>query len=303
MSVELAPRSRDSHGIYVLVFLLLVNLTLLSVQVEDPQGGMLLKEWVLTAGAPFIGFSAAVSRAVREAWVNYVWLRGAREENARYRQAVQQLSLQARSLEQIRGENLRLRELLGFKEGHRFDTLGARVVGRTPDFLSRVVYLDRGAADGVQPDFPVVTAAGIVGRVVLMTRHTSQVQLISNADASVGILIERTSHPGVLRGSGGRRLSVDYIGSTEDVVVGDVVLTSGLDGVFPRGLVVGRVTESVKGKTVFREIQVEPAADLLRLTQVLILLRHGEAGGSNDPSAPGGAEGPVRAGPAGVPSP
>lgn len=273
MSIELAPRRRESHALYITLLLLLLNLTLLSVQVEDPSGVMLLKKWLLAAGAPFIDLSAGASHAIKEFWLNYVWLHGARAENAGLKQAVERLVLRVRSLEQLEEENRRLRSLLAFREGTHFETLGARVIGRAPDFLSRIAYLDRGSADGVRADCPVVTAEGIVGRVILAAPHTSQVQLITNADASVGVVIERTGSPGVLRGTGGPLLEVGYISSTDDVAVGDLVVTSGLDRIYPKGLAVGKVVASGKGKSVFRDIRVEPSVDLLRIEQTLILMR------------------------------
>jgi rod shape-determining protein MreC len=288
VSIELAPKRRESHGIYVTIFLLFLNLTLLSLQVEDPSGAIMLKRWVLGASAPFINLSAGVSRGLRGAWTNYIWLHRAREENVQLQREVEQLSLQVRTLQQLRGENDRLKSLLSFKEGTQFKSLGARIVGRAPDFLSRIVYLDRGSADGVRVDCPVVRAEGIVGRVVLVTRHNSQVQLITNADASVGVMIERTGTPGVARGSGGHILDVDYISGTEEVAVGDLVVTSGKDGIYPSGLPVGTVVESIKGKTVFRNIHIEPLVDLLRLDEALILLSMAGSPGGEAQSTPDG---------------
>jgi rod shape-determining protein MreC len=287
VSIELAPKKRESHGIFLLILLLLLHLTLLSLQVEDPSGGILLKKWVLVAGAPFINFSAAVSHGLRNVWENYIWLRGARAENAQLQQTVRQLSLHVIALEQMRQENLRLKTLLSFGETSQFRSIGARVVGRAPDFLSQVVYLDRGSADHVQLDCPVVTGDGIVGRVVLVAAGNSQVQLITNADASVGVLIQRTGYPGVLRGTGGHLLEVGYIGSTEDVQVDDLIVTSGLDRIYPKGLPVGKVVESTKGKTVFRNIRVQPSVDLLRINEALILLGGSSASGEEGMTDPG----------------
>jgi rod shape-determining protein MreC len=288
VSIELAPKRRESHGIYVTIFLLFLNLTLLSVQVEDPSGTTIFKRWVLGASAPFINLSAGLSRGLREVWTNYIWLHGARAENAQLQRQVEQLSLQVRTLRQFQGENDRLRSLLSFKEGTQFKSLGARIVGRTPDFLSRIVYLDRGSADGVRVDCPVVRAEGIVGRVVLVTSHNSQVQLITNADASAGVMIERTGTPGVVRGLGGHLLDVAYISSTEEVAVGDLVVTSGKDGIYPKGLPVGIVLESTKGKTVFRNIRIEPLVDLLRIDEALILLSPTGSPGGEAQSVPDG---------------
>jgi rod shape-determining protein MreC len=137
--------------------------------------------------------------------------------------------------------------------------------------MSNVVYLDRGWEAGIGNDDPVVSAGGVVGRIILVSRYHCQVQLITNPDASIGVMVERTRSPGVLKGSGDHRLTLDYISNAEQVNVGDVVISSGLDRIYPKGLLVGRVAESHKGKSVFRVIQVEPSADLLHLEDVLVV--------------------------------
>jgi rod shape-determining protein MreC len=284
VSIELGPRAREAKPLYVLVPLLFLNLTLLSLQIEEPGGSLLLRRWVVAVSAPILNLSAFVSRGAWSTWSEYVWLRGAREENSRLHQTLQQFALRDRSLEQIKEENFRLRKLLAFSDLPARRSIGARVVGRTPAYLSNVLYLDRGSADGVAADMPVVSAGGVVGRVVLVSSRTAQVQLLTNADASIGGMIEKTRSPGVARGSGGPLLELDYIGNTEPVEVGDLVLTSGLDGIFPKGLPIGKVVESAKGRSVFRLIRVEPVTDVLRLEEVLILLPR-----PAEPDPPGGA--------------
>jgi rod shape-determining protein MreC len=271
VSIEFAPKSKESRILFVLISLLIMHLVLISLQVEDSGGTILLKRWALTVEAPFLNLFSSISSGAREFWTDYVWLQGAREENRQLKEAIQQLKLRDAVLMEARQENARLRALLDFKEGFSGDILGARVVGRTPAYLSNIMLIDRGARDGVQVDMPVVTGEGILGRVILVAANNSQVQLISNADASVGVVVERTRSPGVLRGTGDRLLSLLYIANSDPVEEGDMILTSGLDGIFPKGMPVGRVVESQKGKLVTREIQVEPIADLLRIEEVLIL--------------------------------
>ncbi len=271
MSIELAPKAKEGRAIIILIPLLLLHLTLISLQIEEPKGTILLKRWILVASTPFIDISSTISRAVLHGWRNYVWLRGARDENERLQETVRQLSLRERALHESELENRRLQQLLEFRDSHSFATLGAHVVGRVPGFLSNVTYVDRGTESGIVVDQPVVSDIGIVGRIVLVARNHSQVQLMTNPDASVGVMVERTRTPGVLRGTGNPLLELDYISNTEQVNAGDVVVTSGLDGVFPKGLLVGRVVDSRKGKSVFRLIQVEPFVDLLRIENVLIL--------------------------------
>jgi rod shape-determining protein MreC len=144
-------------------------------------------------------------------------------------------------------------------------------VGRAPSYLSNVLYVDRGSASGIRVDSPALSGDGVIGRVILTSPHNSQVQLITNADASIGVMVERTRSPGVLKGSGNDLLSLNYISNTEQIEVGDMVVSSGLDGIYPKGLPVGRIVESYKGKSVFRVIQVAPQADLMRIEEVLIL--------------------------------
>jgi len=272
VSIELGQRNREVGQIYILIPLLLLNIILLSMQIEDPGGSILLRRWVVASAAPVLGFSSWLSNSVSGVWGEYVWLRGARQENVRLRETLQQFALRDRSLEQVKEENVRLRRLLDMQPPPGYRGLGARVVGRTPAYLSHVIYVSRGSRDGVRVDSPVVSGTGVVGRVVLTSASTSQVQLVTNGDASVGGFIERSRSPGVLRGRGDAVLDMEYIGNADTAEVGTVVLTSGLDGVFPKGIPVGRIVESRKGKSVFRSIKVEPATDLLHLEEVLILL-------------------------------
>ncbi len=271
MSIEFAPKMKEGRLAYVLIPLLLLHLALISIQIEDPAGTILLKKAVFLASTPFFSLSSGVSRGVTYLWENYLWLHGARRENAELKDAVQQLELREKALIQAQEENARLRGLLDLKPILPVEGVAAHVVGRSPNYLANVIYVDRGASSGIRVDSPVLAGEGIVGRVILASAHNSQVQLISNPDASIGVMVERTRSPGVLRGSGDPLLSLNYIGNTEQVEAGDIVVSSGLDGIYPKGLPVGRVVESYKGKSVFRVIQVAPNADLLRLEVVLII--------------------------------
>jgi rod shape-determining protein MreC len=284
VSIEYAGKG-EGRILYVVIALLLLHLTLISVQVEDPSGTTLFKRWVLTAGAPVLNGSASVSRTLGNLWTGYLWLVGAKAENARLQDEVRRLTLLNSSLAQAGEENLRLRRLLGFTAAAPYQTLGAHVVGRAPNYLSSTLYLDRGSADGVRVDCPVVSDVGIIGRTVLVTRSNCQVQLLTNADSSVGVMIERTRAPGVARGTENRFLDLNYVSNTEEVNIDDAILTSGLDGIFPKGLPVGRVVDSQKGKTGFRSIKVEPVADMVRIEEALILI--GASKPVPDSSVPG----------------
>ncbi len=270
MSIEFASKS-EGRTLYVVIALLLLHLTLISMQVEDPSGTLLFKRWVLLAGTPILNSTSNMSRDVGSWWKGYLWLHGARAENTRLREDVRQLALANSNLMQAQEENSRLRRLLDFSVVLPYQTLGARVIGRTPNFLSNTLFLDRGSADGVQADLPVVSDTGVVGRTMLVTPNNCQVQLLTNADASIGAMVERTRAPGVVRGTENLLLDMNYVSNTEEVNVGDTLITSGLDGIYPKGLPIGKIVDSQKGKTGFRAIRVEPSADVVRTEEVLIL--------------------------------
>jgi len=272
VSIDLAPRAKEGHAVYLLIPLLAMNLVLLSMQIEDSRGTLVFKKWMLTAEAPFITVSSTVLGGVRGVWTNYFWLRGARQENRQLQATVRDLTLQVETLRQAQKENARLQQLLGLSGALPFRSVTAKIVGRVPDFMSKTVYIDRGSASGVTADDAVLSSTGVAGRVVFVSRYNSQIQLITNSDASTGVLIERTRSPGVLKGTGDVSLNLDYISNTEQINVGDLVISSGLDGIYPKGLPVGKVVETHKGKSVFRAIKVEPAADLVHLEEVLVLM-------------------------------
>jgi len=273
VSSEMPSKASKERALLVTIPLLILHLALLSLQIEGPSGTLLFKTWTLAVQAPVISFSSGIARAIRRVWSNYVWMVGARSENQQLQETVRRLSLLNSSYEQERQENVRLRRLLSMTDSASYKTVGARVVARTPSFLSNVIYIDRGSKDGVRIDDPVISGDGVVGRTILVSKYQSQVQLLTNPDASVGVMLERTRTPGVLRGSGDFLLDLDYIGNSEQVENGDLVLTSGLDGIFPKGLGIGKVVDSRKGKGVFRSIKVRPFMDFMRIEEVSIILK------------------------------
>lgn len=272
MSSELSPRVNGERAVAVLIPLLVLQLALLSLQIERPSGTVLFRSWALAAQAPVLSLSSRAARGIGDLWYDYVWLVGARAENEALRHAVKRLSLLNNAYEQSRLENVRLRRLLALSDPLPVEVLGARVTARAPSFLSNLVYIDRGSRQGVRVDAPVLSGEGIVGRVLLVSADQAQVQLISNPDAAIGVMLEQSRTPGVLSGTGDALLELNYIGNTDPVAVGEVVLSSGLDGIFPKGMSIGRVVEVARGKGVFQEIRVKPLVDLIHLEEVAVLL-------------------------------
>lgn len=179
--------------------------------------------------------------------------------------------------EELRRENERLKGLLAFREQTGAPTVAARVIGVDATSWFQTVTIDKGSSDGINEGAVVVNEQGAVGRVVRSASRSSRVLLISDASSAVATLVERTRSRGICRGTGAG-LVLDYVALPEDVVVGDVIVTSGLGGVFPKGLPVGVVVSVVRGGfSMFQTIQVAPAVDFARLEEVLVVSGAGGA--------------------------
>ena len=163
--------------------------------------------------------------------------------------------------------------LLGFKEQFISKTVAAQVIGGTGSELSRSVYIDKGERDGLKPDMAVLTKDGIVGKVLRVYRSTSLVLLIDDQTSGVGSILEKSRLQGILRGTPSGAVVLEKVMSDETVPVGEQVLTSGGDGIFPKGLNVGTVTKVSIGNDLFLNIHVRPAADLNRLEEVLVVTK------------------------------
>lgn len=177
--------------------------------------------------------------------------------------------------QEFRYENERLRRLLGFAALQSRRSVAARVIAEDASSWFRTVEIDRGWEDGVVEGLPVANAAGLLGRVVRSSAHSARVLLITDASSAVAVLVQDQRARGVCRGQGGG-LALDYALVQDEIQVGDGVVTSGLGGVFPKGLVVGYV-RSVKREQfgLFQTVEVEPAVDFAHIEEVLVLLKEG----------------------------
>ena len=273
--MALAVPARRSR--LLLVGLVLAHLVAISHQVDGGGGVSLLQRGLLGALSPLQRGVGAVVGGVSEAWRGWAFHRETYEENRRLEGRVRQLEteLQARSFQAQEAQ--RLRELLGLRQAVPMDTVAAQVVGRDGVPWFRTLTLDRGEADGITLDAPVMSPTGVVGRVFAVGPHAARVQVLLDRDGAAGVLVERSRVPGVVSGqvssqaAGAEDLVLKYVPERSDVVVGDVVVTSGIDRIYPKGLVVGRVRFVGKGSGLFRDIRVEPSARFDRLEEVLVV--------------------------------
>jgi rod shape-determining protein MreC len=201
-------------------------------------------------------------------------IRKVRDENATLRQENSELRNQVILLQEAQIENETLRKELNFKSSvPSYQLLSAEVIGRDPSNLFQYLIIDRGSDDRVSVGLTVITAEGLVGRISEVNPGSSKVMLLTDSSSSVSALIQRSRATGMAQGYPGRGLMMQYIPQAESVEVGDIVLTSGLGGRFPKRIVVGQVVEVTKQDVaMFKEARIVPAVSLESLESVMVVL-------------------------------
>jgi rod shape-determining protein MreC len=256
----------------VLAAALVAQVLLLAFQVKRDHDVRLIRYWSAAVITPFERFGTWSLLKVGAVWTGYVALHGARAENARLRNEVEQLRLRNRELESEALEVQRLSVLLNFRDTHKgAPMLAAQVIGASADPASHTLVLNRGERDQVHRNMAVITPDGVVGKIVEVFPTSSQVLLMNDKESGVGALLADTRTHGVVKGSGDPDPRLDYIVNDEKVHPGEVVVTSGEDRIFPKGLLIGSVASAREGNP-FQNIRIQPAARLDRLEDVLILL-------------------------------
>jgi rod shape-determining protein MreC len=238
--------------------------------------------------APLQRVTTAVGEGFSGSWQRFVGLFGARDENIVLRARLRQLQQELDGLTEMQLENERLRRLLEFRETMLGQLLTARVIGRDATGRPRTLVIDRGEAHGITKGAAVLAPEGVVGQVFLASAHAARILLVNDQNSGVDALVQRTRARGIVQGTEDGRCVLKYAKRTEDVQVGDAIITSGLDGIFPKGLPVGVVTAVDKaGQGLFQSPEVAPHVDFDRLEEVLVPLA------AVEPRDPGAADLPA----------
>ena len=276
-------RYRNVTILAAAIFLQIVGLAVQVKRQAENQSSRLIRVWAVTAVTPLEKVIVRLQTATSGVWHNYLYLRGVRQENRDLQQQIQQLQLEQVRLRQDAEQAHRLQALLGFKEQFIAQTTAAQVIGSSGSEQSRIVYIDKGSSQGIKRDMAVISASGVVGKVILVFGDTAQVLLINDQSSGVGAILEQSRLQGILKGKASGELVLDKIMSDEDVKPGEKVLTSGGDQIFPKGLPIGSVAKVSTGGQ-FLQVTLQPAASLSHLEEVLVITQKQERGPQTEAS-------------------
>ena len=267
----LITRYRNVTLLVALVFAQLLGLAVQVKRSNENQSTRLIRLWTVSAITPIEKGIAWVQGGTGNLWRNYVYLRGVRQENRDLKYEIEHLRLEQVRLQQDAAQAHRLQALLDFKEKYVAKTVAAQVIGSSGSEQSRSIFIDKGETAGIAKDMAVITADGVIGKVLRAYRSTSQVLLINDQSSGVGAILDNTRLQGVLRGTAGGEVILEKVMADNQVQPGEKVLTSGGDQIFPKGMPVGFVTKVSPGAELFLNIRVRPAANLSKLEEVLVI--------------------------------
>src|SRR5271169_2047873 len=260
------------RSLFLLGGVVLLQVLLLAVQIKRDSQGRLIRVWTVGAVSPFERAGAHGVSHIRDTWNHYFALQNTSRENEDLKRENGALKLEITQLQSKAGEADRLAALLKFRQTNvDVPMISARVIGTSADTASQTIYLDRGERDGIRRNMGAITPDGVVGKVIESYRDTSQVLLLTDKDSGVGAMLLESRIQSPVGGAGEPLLSMKYVANDDTVNVGDRVVTSGMDRIFPRDLPVGTVTQ-IKPGNPFKQIRLRPAANLERLEEVIVLL-------------------------------
>lgn len=258
----------------------MANLVIMAVDARDSNGQhKILRVWTQTFASPLQSASSKASGAT-SGFFEQIWnFRSTAAENEQLKEQLAKVEMELQAARQAEAENERLKGLLNLHEKIDIESVPARVIARDPSVWFNTITINRGSNSGVAVNMPVVTASGIVGRVITVSPFASQVMLLTDEKAGAGAVVGQLGQSGALGSVRGRAdlgvgvIEMRYVSGLEKVEVGDHVMTTGQDGIYPPGLNVGKVVDVQHGSaTQAHQILIQPGAQLDHLEEVAVLL-------------------------------
>ncbi len=263
---------------YLFLAVIVGHVILISAQVRRPSGVGVLDSVVFTAFSEVQRAFYGLIDGVRGGWSGYVALRQTQSENESLRHDLTRLRVQLQEERALGARSRQLARLLDARSATRLPTTAATIISADPTLWFQTVTINKGEQHGLRPNQAVVAADGVVGRTFgTVAPRAARVQLLIDSNAAAGALIERTRVGGVVHGAGGDLpLQLDYVSNLADVLVGDRVVTSGIDGIYPKGFVIGEIEATATGPGLYLRITVRPAVEFSALEEVLVILERGD---------------------------
>lgn len=271
---------------YLFLAVIIGHIVLISAQVPANSKSQVPMLETVTFGV-FSEIQRAVSSVVgggRHIWSEYLDLRGVRSENDALKRQLGALQVQLQEERARADRGRQLEDLLQLRDRTKLATTGAAVVaaGAEPNF--RTITIDKGSTDGLRKDMALISPAGVVGRVATASARNSNVQLLIDRMAAAGALIERSRAQGIVTGTGEfTKLQMEFVPEAADVKIGDLVVTSGIEGIYPKGFVIGTIESVGRGAGIYTKITVRPAVDFTSLEEVLVVIAPPVAGPEGTP--------------------
>jgi rod shape-determining protein MreC len=248
------------------------HILLISAQMNTQRGVPVLEEVTFGTFAEVQRAATSGIATVRDNWTNYVALQDVRAENAKLKDEVAALQVGLQQERALANQTRTLQGLLDLKSSVQLKTTAALIIagGASPEF--RTMTIDKGTADGLTPDMAVLAPAGVVGRIIMPSHRAAKVQLLIDRDAAAGAVIERSRAQGVVVGMGTDRFRLDHVPGAADIQVGDRVVTSGIEGIYPKGFLIGQIESLDRKSGEFTDVMVRPAVEFSALETVLVVL-------------------------------
>jgi len=265
--------SKKTALIFAGILLITVNIIFLTITIRRPAS-LGLGRVMIAFAAPFQDLASRAVKGVRETWRNYFSLVSVAEENQRLKQLLGKAAEDSILQRELDLENNRLRDLLVFQRSLPNPAIAAQIIAKDPSAWFNTVIIDKGTADGLRKGLPAVTSRGIAGQVVEVSAHQSKLMLLIDRNSAVDALVQRTRSRGIVKGAARDECYLDYVMHEDDMRVGDGVVSSGFDGVYPKGLLIGSVSAiNFQGADFFKEVRVTPSVDFDTLEEVLVILK------------------------------
>jgi rod shape-determining protein MreC len=257
---------------YLFLAVVLGQVILISAQVSSRSGVPVLQAVTFGVFAEVQRGTSAVVSGFRRVWGGYVGLRGLRAENEVLKRELAAAQIQVQEQRAVADRSRGLEQLLAMRDRSHLSMMAAEIIADSADPQFRTKTIDKGARDGLRPDMAVIAPAGVVGRIIVPSARAASVQLLIDRNAAAGAIIERSRAQGLVVGGGDERLRMENVSEAADIVVGDLVVTSGIERIYPKGFIIGRVETVEKNGPAYKRIIVRPVVDFTSLEEVLVVL-------------------------------